>query len=262
VVLKNRVLAKPGSYAQYQNGDYGNVKGLSLTYKLRRSERISGTLSYTLQYATGTGSTADGNFYVTWIGQEYYPVFVSPLDFDQRHTLSANFDFKTYPNDGPVVFGSLVFGNMWLNLLVSAGSGFPYTPKRVGDTVFQARFSTAYPVAAINSAYTDWTQNFSLRLDKRLVVGGVDLNFYVVVRNLLDTKQPFNRKNERQSYTSGIYEATGRPDDNGWLNTVEGQRWIQSNYGLRAEQMYGSYINSPINWQSPRQIQLGLRFTL
>jgi hypothetical protein len=151
---------------------------------------------------------------------------------------------------------------MGLNVLFSVGSGFPYTPKRVGDTVWAARFATAYPMAAINSAYTNWTQNINLRLDKRFSIYGVELDGYVWVLNLLNTKQPFNRRNDQQSYTSGIYEATGRPDDNGWLDTNEGKRWIEDNYGLRAEQMYRAFINSPLNWDQPRQIRLGLRFEM
>lgn len=262
IVLKNRYGARPVTYAQYQNGDYGNVKGISLTYKLRRVEHLSGNINYTLQWASGTGSTSDGNFYVAWIGREYYPVFVSPLDFDQRHTLSANIDFRTYPDDGPELFGYHVLGNMVLNFLVEAGSGFPYTPKRIADTVFQNRASTAYPIAAVNSSYTDWTYNLDLRLDKKFSINRVDMDLYFWVINVLGTKQPFARKNNRESYTTGIYETTGRPDDNGWLNTNEGQRWIESNYGARAEEMYRSYINFPENWEAPRQIRLGLRVSL
>lgn len=265
IVLKNRVNAKPATYAQYQNGDYGTVKGVSFNFRLRRTERVSANVNYTLQYAGGTGSTAGGSFYITWIGNEYYPTFVAPLDFDQRHTASINLDFRTNPDDGPTLLGMKPFGSMGLNVLASLGSGFPYTPKRIGDTVFGARFSTSFPIAATNSAYTDWTYDIGLRLDKTVTLANNDINVYLWVTNLLGSKLPFNRRSDRgQEYAggNGIFEATGRPDDNGWLDTVEGQKWLSDNGGTRAEEMYRSRINDPRNWMEPRQIRLGLRFNI
>ena len=61
---------------------------------------------------------------------------------------------------------------------------------------------------------------------------------------------------------AGIYEATGRADDNGWLDTIEGQKWMDDNGGARAETMYRSRINDPRSWETPRQIRLGLRFDI
>lgn len=256
VVLKNRVGATPSVYAQFQNGDYGTVKGLSFNYRLRRTKGLTANVNYTLQYATGTGSTGQSNFYITWIGTEYYPTFVAPLDYDQRHTLSVNLDYRLGPDAGPF------FSNMGFNLLATAGSGFPYTPKRIGDTIFSARFATAFPVAATNSSYTDWTNQVDLRWDKTFKVGGQNLNVYLWAINLLGAKNPFNRKNNQNEFGSGIYEATGRPDDNGWLATDAGQAWIASSGGARAENMYRSSINSPLNWETPRQVRLGVRFEL
>jgi outer membrane receptor protein involved in Fe transport len=262
IVLKNRVNALPITYAQYQNGDYGTIKGLSFTYTLRRTNRVSANLNYTLQYASGTGSTSDTDFYITWIGQEYYPTFVAPLDYDQRHTGSLNLDYRTNADDGPEFMGGHPLGNLGLNVLATIGSGFPYTPKRIGDTIFSARFMTAYPVAATNSAYTDWTYDIDLRLDKTIKIGTQNVNVYLWVLNLLGSKLPFSRKNTQQEFTTGIYEATGRPDDNGWLSTTEGQAWIESNGGSRAAALYHAAENNPLNWESPRQIRLGMRFNI
>lgn len=268
IVLRNRYEAYPNTYPQYQNGDYGSVKGLSVNFDMRRTERISAHASYTLQFAGGTGSTSGSDFYVTWIGREYYPSFVAPLDFDQRHTGSVNLDIRTKPDDGPVLMGGHPLGRMGLNLNWSFGSGLPYTPKRIADTIFQARFSTAFPEAAINSAYTDWTHQMDMKLDKTFEVGGVDFDAYVWVINLLGTKNPFSRKNDRFNYGMdigntdyrGIYEATGSAEDNGWLSTPEGQSWLAANGGAPAEALYRANINHPYNWGTPRQIRLGMRF--
>ncbi|UCE04902.1 MAG: TonB-dependent receptor, partial [bacterium] len=271
IVLKNRIDAKPNVYPQYQNGDFGTVKGVSLNFRMRRTQRITANLNYTLQWARGTGSTAGTSFYITWIGTEYYPTFVAPLDYDQRHTISANVDFRTNPDDGPMLFGSHIFGDVGLNLLAQIGSGFPFTPKKIGETVFTARFSTAFPTAATNSHYTNWTYDLGLRLDKTIRISKMDFNVYLWITNLLDSKIPFNRRNDRgQDYFersladigSGIYEATGRPDDNGFLDTVEGQKWAADNGGERAAAMYRARINMPQNWQAPRQIRFGVRFNI
>jgi outer membrane receptor protein involved in Fe transport len=259
VVLKNRVNAIPVTYAQYQNGDFGTVKGLSFNYRLRRTRGLTANVNYTLQYASGTGSTGQSNFYITWIGQEYYPTFVSPLDYDQRHTMSLNLDYRFDADAGPIL------SNMGFNVLATAGSGFPYTPKRIGDTIFSARFATAFPVAATNSAYTDWTNQIDMRWDKSFKIGGQNLNVYLWAINVLGAKNPFSRKNTQQvdgGFNQGIYEATGLPDDNGWLATEDGQSWIETSGGANAEAMYRSSINSPLNWETPRQVRLGVRFEL
>ncbi|MBN1481529.1 TonB-dependent receptor [candidate division KSB1 bacterium] len=264
IVLKNRVNAKPITYAQYQNGDYGTIKGLSFTYRLRRTKGLTANLNYTLQYASGTGSTSNSNFYVTWIGQEYYPTFVAPLAFDQRHTASINLDYRFGGDASPV------FRDMGINLLASLGSGFPYTPKRVADTIWGARFSTAFPVAATNSSYSNWTHRIDLRWDKSFTIASQKLNVYLWVINLLGSKMPFNQANTRNSidmnyggeYAAGIYEATGRPDENGWLATENGKSWVETSGGANAEAMYRAGINSPNNWEEPRQIRLGVRFEI
>ena len=269
IVIKNRYNALPTTYPQYQNGDYGTVKGMSFNFKMRRTERISANINYTLQWAKGTGSTAGSSYYITWIGNEYYPTFVTPLDFDQRHTLSANVDFRTDREDGPMLFNTHPFANMGLNVLASIGSGFPYTPKRIADTIFGARFSTAYPIASINSAYTSWSYNIDLRLDKDVKFGNMNFNVYLWVTNVLNSEIPFQRRSDggqvydrQNAGLVGVYEATGRVDDNGYLDTVAGQRWVADNGGARAEELYRAAVNNPRSWESPRQIRLGLRFDI
>ncbi len=265
LVLKNRQGATPRVYAQYQNGDYSTVKGLSLNFRMRRTERVAANINYSLQWARGTGSTAGTSFYITWIGQEYYPTFVYPLDYDQRHTVSVNVDFRTNAEDGPMLWGMYPFGNIGMNILAQIGSGFPYTPKQVGDTIWGARFTTSFPIAATNSTYTNWSYDVGMKVDKTITIANMDFNLYLWVLNVLGTKQPFNRRSDRgQEYGggNGIYEATGRADDNGWLDTVDGQKWIADNGGERAAELYQSSINDPRNWEQPRQIRFGVRFDI
>jgi len=89
------------------------------------------------------------------------------------------------------------------------------------------------------------------------------------VLNVLGSELPFNRRSDRgQVYglandtAPGVYEATSRPDDNGWLDTPDGQKWVADNGGARAAALYRAFINDPRNWMQPRQIRLGVRFNI
>ena len=48
--------AYPITYTTYGNLDFGTVKGLTFAYDLRRTSNVRMNVSYTLQFADGTGS--------------------------------------------------------------------------------------------------------------------------------------------------------------------------------------------------------------
>ncbi len=56
IQIINVQFAHPISYTTYGNIDFGTVKGLSFAYDLRRTSNIRMNVSYTLQFADGTGS--------------------------------------------------------------------------------------------------------------------------------------------------------------------------------------------------------------
>ena len=90
----NVVQAYPTSYNSYSNVDFGTVKGLSIAYDLRRTATgVSLTANYTLQFADGTGSsTTDGENLVSSGVPNLRTIH--PLDFDQRHTITLNMDYR------------------------------------------------------------------------------------------------------------------------------------------------------------------------
>jgi hypothetical protein len=221
---------------------------------LRRTERVSANLAYTLQYATATGSTAGTGFYVGWLSPiTGYPTFVSPTDFDQRHTGSLNIDVRLNKDDGPAFLGSKILGNVGLNMLLTFGSGFAYTPSNVGDAVQGAGFATHYPRAMINSAYGPWQTRLDMRLNKALDVAGVKFDVYLWGLNVLGTKNIDPRQ---------IYTATGSNYDDGYLDSAEGKAWIEKNGGEPAANLRELRTNTVGRWSIPRQLRLGLRFDL
>lgn len=237
--------ARPSVYSMYINGDFGNVKGFSFDFRLRRIARVMANVNYTLQWANGTGSDPDTQFNIAWQNPNERPTYVAPLDYDQRHTATVNIDFRTQPKDGPRVFGVYPLGEFGINIWYSLGSGLAYTPM----SPISIPFSTAgsrYPTAAINSSHQPSTQTVNLRVDKQIRVGKLVFNPYVWVINLFNTKNVID-----------VYEATGLPDDDGWLSTVEGQQWALTH--PTAAKWYHYRINDPENYDEPRQIRVGLR---
>ncbi len=202
--------SNPNNFSSYQNRDFATIKGLDLAYTLRRVGHASMTASYSLSWATGTGSVSQTQRNIAWTADEV-PKLASPLAFDQRHKVSWNFDYRFSKDEGPLLGGHHLFENLGLNVLLNAGSGFPYTPTRVYNEVTLANVSTQ-PIGPINSRYGPWTVQMDLKANKGIDLAGQNLDLYVWVLNV------FNRDNVRT-----VYSGTGTAETTNFLNTNEGQ---------------------------------------
>ncbi|NQT63664.1 MAG: TonB-dependent receptor [Candidatus Marinimicrobia bacterium] len=236
VQIRNVQDATPVIYARYINGDFGSIKGLSASFNLRRTGYVQAILNYTLQYAGGTGSTGAGQYKIAWQSGNY-PSFVSPLDFDQRHTGSLNVDFRTTSMDRIPEAGA--------NLLFTFGSGRRYTPMAINSAVFPGTSDT--PVAALNSGVMPWFYQMDLKLDKNFTVGPLKLNTYIWIKNLLD------RANVRD-----VEDGTGEANNDGWLTTDYGKAWLADENN--SEELYRMRMIHPFNYENPRTFLLGVRF--
>ena len=92
-----------------------------------------------------------------------------------------------------------------------------------------------------------------LNLSKR--IGSSDPD----IRIVLDVINVFNQKN-----VISVWQSSGRPDDTGWLQTEAGQDWLAGDpgpdwTGLDREEKYQMKENNPLNYDTPRQIRLGMR---
>ncbi|MGY8988729.1 MAG: TonB-dependent receptor domain-containing protein, partial [Flavobacteriales bacterium] len=127
--VTNVLGAYPATYMMYQNIDFGTVKGFSTSYDLRRTGRVQMTTNYTLQFADGTGSSASSGESLANTGQPNLRTTI-PLAFDQRHALSTSVDYRYRSGDkytGPVLFGKKILEDAGMNVMMSAGSGTPYS---------------------------------------------------------------------------------------------------------------------------------------
>lgn len=248
--------AYPIEYRSYTNLDFSTVKGMTISYDLRRTSNLSIRASYTLQFAEGTGSGATSQLNLARSGQ---PNLRAPirLSYDQRHAIVANIDYRYASGsdyDGPVIGNTKVFENTGFNLQLRAGSGEPYNPQ--SNFTSSAAFSNSpspLQKGAINSASLPWTFRFDFVLDRDFsyeVVGKkLNMNAYVQVLNLLNARN-INR----------VYRATGNPDDDGWLNSPLGRVFTDQQVSPESyTDYYTMKLWNPTNWQLPRRIRLGLR---
>jgi hypothetical protein len=263
MVQAERIFIVPNPYDVYKNLDYTNVKGMEVTLSKRPRKFLSFNLSYVLQFAEGTNSdyTDQYEFHsrnptdpVTGLTR-VFPQSVNPLDFDRRHSVVAQADWR-FPDDFEVV----ALREFGINVISDAGSGLPYTKRdyrgnRVGTT---------------NQYRKPWTYNTDLTIDKSFDLLGREVNFFVQVFNLFDRINVIN-----------VYPATGSPSDDGYRldpaavtdpNEDENHEywaWIQEkdldkNGSISAEEQAAAYIaayelyaNDPMNYGPPRQIKVG-----
>lgn len=244
--------SSPNSFSIYVNQDYGTIKGLELSWTMRRTKGISTSIDYTYAYANGTGSYASSQGNIAWTNTER-PLRVAPLDYDQRHKVTAIMDVRAARGEGPKLGNMYPLENAGINLVFNAGSGHPYTPMNIYDQATLASV-TPTPIGPVNSRYGPWTYRLDMKANKVFFVGKkFSIDAYVWVLNVLNTDNPV-----------AVYEGTGRADNTGWLPTGPGQDFVAAHAepdytGLDGEQKYMLKQNDPNNYDIPRMIRLGMR---
>ena len=242
LINSRAITSSPNGLIISDNLDEGVVQGVNISLEVRRLSKFSGRLSYTMQSARGSGSGENSGFRAAWLGYSDAK-FNAPLNFDQRHTINGSLDIRNAKGEGPEVAGNRVLENAGLNFVVSAGSGFPYTPTEITKYAF-AGVPAARVTARRNSQNQPWTFRVDMKADKTFnIAGNMSLNVYVQVLNLLDKKNVLN-----------IYTATGRPDDDGFLATPGLQ------LSSRERNQYDILFHDGFNWDTPRQARLGVIF--
>ncbi len=261
--------AYPVTYTTYDNVDFGNVKGLSVAYDLRRTGNSSLNASYTLQFAEGTGSTSTSASSVIASGQPNLKS-TNPLDFDQRHSFVLSYDYrfgsgKDY-NGPQAKWAKAIFENFGGNIVGRAGSGLPYSRIRNvvsgngnGDTqVIMGLNQSSTLDGNVNGSNLPWQYRIDLRLDKHFPLtwgkGTGDkakksnLTVFLQVLNLFDTQNILN-----------IYRHTGDPKDDGYLSDPSTQGFISGQPSPQAfRDQYDAKLGVPTNYSIPRRMRIGI----
>ena len=243
----------PG-YQTNGNIDFGIVKGTTLSYDFRKrgGTGFGANASYTLQFAEGSAS----DFAAALLNTSTPNLRnIAPQNWDQRHALKLNLDYRTDDRKGPRIFGTYPFENAGFNATTYLGSGQPYTKD---GSPWGGRSQVE---GSINGARLPWTNRTGMRVDKSFYFKGKNssgessLNVYVYVQNV------FNQLN-----TLDVYRRTGRPDDDGYLSSQFGQSQIsQGNIANYSAATYIYYYQQQLlnpNYVSlPRRWRIGVSYS-
>jgi len=256
IQITNTLAAYPAQYYTYGNIDFSTVKGMSVNYDLRRTNNVQLTANYTLQFADGTGSSATSGASLVNTGQPNLRTLI-PLSYDQRHAISASVDYR-YGNgkdyDGPVWFGAKVFQDAGANIMLSAGSGTPYSRQsNITQEAASGINDRSTLEGSLNGSRLPWQFRMNAKINKNFEIKWSDkksshVNVYVQVQNLFDAKNIIS-----------VYRATGNPEDDGYLTSSAAQNSIEAQNDADAfRYLYSLAVNNPSHYSLPRMWRAGL----
>ncbi len=193
-------------FSRYVNSDFGLVKGIVLTVVKRFSSGFRATLDYTYQVARGTNSDPAAAFNNALGGQQP-EVFLTPLNWDQRHTLNITVSYNE-KNWGASIIGKY-------------GSGAPYTPRATTDVTSLLQNSQLKP----SFLDIDLNANYEIPVDKvRFVIFARVINLF----DILNETNVFNDTG-RAGFTGdeGVALATNPPQ---YVNSIAQWFTVPTNY--------------------------------
>jgi outer membrane receptor for ferrienterochelin and colicin len=171
------------AYVTFNNRDFANVRGITLAVDKKFTNNYAFTVDYTFQIVEGTNSNPEQEFYSQQGGAEPTRI-LTPLDWDQRHSLNANL---------------FVGGSTWGSSLISRfASGQPYTPVSVTATRTGQSILAGLPNNSRNKPNL-FTVDFNLY--KNFLINRFNVQVFMKIFNLFDAENPVV-----------VYGDTGRPD--------------------------------------------------
>ncbi len=182
----------------FGNTDYGSVKGAEILWERELKDWWGLRVSYTLQYATATSSSAFQLKGPSIVGADtIYPGRVEyPLDYDRRHGVTAIFQARAHDAFGPRVLGVRPLAGLEGAAIFRFSTGLPYTlTNAAGDTL----------LGPINGERLPSQYTLDALLRRPIRIGPARGSVYVDVRNLLDTRNIIAVR--RDTGTPGLGEA-------------------------------------------------------
>ncbi len=251
IQLETIAFGFPNGYTFFGNNDFGTVKGAQFEFELRRTNNVAIDANYTLQFAEGTGSDSNTATQIAWRGPtdgSGFPNFISPLDFDRRHSINLGIDYRLGKGEGPMVGGASILENFGINLIANLRSGLPFTRLQGPNPLFNSFILP--PAGSINGDNQPWSTLLNLRVDRAFQLGdNLNLTAFLWIQNLLDADNVIT-----------VYQATGLADDDGFLSVGTGQDFISNLEDPSiASEVYGFAATNPFNYGIPRQTRFGVR---
>ena len=209
-------------YARYENRNYGNIRGITLSINKRPNSYDYLTVSFDYTFQVAEGDASDPNH--VFVNSQSDPpkqsnIQVVPLDWDQTHTVNLSISYNN-----PNLIG--------LGLIGQFQSGLPYTPAiQSMETTFE------------NSGRKPFNYNIDFRISKEFEIWKNKVNVFLKVYNL------FDRKNEIT-----VYDDTGRAD----YSLVSHYLGVRRGYVNTLE----DWLNRPDYYSEPRKVLIGFDITL
>jgi outer membrane receptor protein involved in Fe transport len=210
------------TYSVYTNKDYSNVRGITINFSKRFSNHYSIDLNYTFQVAEGSNSNPNDEFNAA-LNNQAPVIFLSPLNWDQRHNLNLN-----------ILVGDVDWN---VSLLFKYGTGLPYT-QTVTQATSDRGLSTGFEP---NSLYMPPQFDVDLYANKTFNFFGFDLTAYLKVFNLFDARNVLN-----------VFGDTGAAD---YTTSVQNVGTDPTRPNTVAE-----YLRYPWYYAAPRLVQTGIEF--
>ncbi len=239
-------------YTFLKNGVSGQTQGVDITLSTISKSGLLATAVYGYSYGRSEALVNELTYVIAWHGGTS-PNSLFPADFEQRHKLLLNLDWRNRNQD---------WRGSWrdfrrqagVNALFTANSGTPYTPTYIFNETTLANTGPAHR-GAPNSHSKPWTWQIDLKVDYRLPFQAFEGKLYLTILNLLD------RKNAVDAYTG-----TGDPASTGFLQTEYGQYYANDpsianphdSSGLTGVQKYRLAEQDPNMYDIPRLIRAGL----
>lgn len=167
-------------YGRYVNRDYGNIRGVTLSFERRPTDGFGLNVDYTYQIAEGNASDPRDRLLAEQAGAEAVKQLV-PLAWDRRHQLNVR---------AAVGRADRSFG--LVSIVAQLGSGLPYTPTQADQRT-----------GVENSARRPGVATVDLYATRQVRLGGLEPGLFLRVYNLLDARNVQN-----------VYTDTGLPTPN------------------------------------------------
>lgn len=171
----------------FGNADAGTVRGAELLFERELRDGFGFRLAYTLQEAE---ATATDPFLLNRLivvdpitGDTTRPARAEfPLDFDQRHTLTAIARGKVPENVGPTIGGVRPLAGLEGAVILRLASGLPFSMSdSTGDSL----------VGLPNGSRLPNTSQLDLLIRRSVKLGGTTGGIYLDIRNLLNRRNVF-----------------------------------------------------------------------
>ncbi len=178
------------------NSDYARVKGFEVSLSQRPWHNFQGIISYTYQIARGKASDKTQGFLDNYYGlmprtEDY------PLDWDQRHTLKANVNWRSPKSLGQVL------GDLGIDLVYTFGSGRPYSGT-----------SSVIPpnLPPINDKRFPNSYQLDMRVDKGFeFYRGTNLDAFVEIQNVTNKANVNLNSTNSDNFNAQYFENSGDP---------------------------------------------------